>query len=90
MTGMPQLIAQLHSFVGRQRRADRFQCLHRDRRRAARRGHPQTDLAFHLAEVWIRCLHPRCSHLHRLNRGLKGKPAEDHVEPPRPAGHQPC
>lgn len=52
MTGMPQLIAQLHSFVGLAAVLIGFNVFI-EIDGELRAGHPQTDLAFHLAEVWI-------------------------------------
>ena len=49
MTGMPQLIAQLHSFVGLAAVLIGFNAFI-ETDGALRAGYPQTDLAFHLAE----------------------------------------
>ncbi len=52
MTGMPQLIAQLHSFVGLAAVLIGFNVfIEIDRELAA--GHDHQNLSFHLAEVWI-------------------------------------
>ena len=58
MTGMPQLIAQLHSFVGLAAVLIGFNVFI-EIDGELRAGHPQTDLAFHLAEVWIRTVNPK-------------------------------